>query len=341
MKSASVVRRRERIDLIRLTIFLLVAGLFTYWVGVVVAAYRPGDRVDYRAVFNDVSGLQTGDAVRIAGVDVGKVSTIRVQPNATVLVTFTVPRRDPLNASTEATVQYSNLTGDRIIELTRPDANARILPVGATIPASQTRPALDLDALLNGFKPLFQGLTPQDINSLSGALIKVLQGQSSELDTLLQRGASVTNTLGDRQLLVGEVIRNLNTVAGTFDRRRDAVGQLIDQLSGLVHGLQGQDSQVLDSAARINAFAEDAASLISAARGSLRPDLVNLARAARGVNAHVSTLVAILQKLPQHYAAIEDTASYGNFLNFFLCGVRVRTDAGLSPWLTSDVARCK
>lgn len=345
MGTASVVRKRERADLIRLTIFLLVAGIFTYWVGVVTADYRPGNQVNYKAVFADVSGLKTGDPVRIAGVEVGKVSNIQVQPNSTVLVTFNVPRSDTLNASTEATIQYSNLIGDRIIELSRPDASAATLPAGGTIPASQTKPALDLDALLNGFKPLFEGLAPQDINALSGALIKVLQGQSSALNALLEHAGSVTNTLGDRQALVGEVIRNLNTVAGTFDQRRDTVAQLIDQLSSLVQGLQGQDVQVLNSAAKINTFAQDAASLISSARGSLQPDLVSLAKVAKGVNSKESTLVTVLQKLPAHYAAIQDTASYGNFFNFFLCGVRVETGTAsapiITPWIMSDVARCK
>lgn len=343
--SGSVVRKRERADLIKLIIFLLVAGLFTYWVGVVTADTRPGDRVNYKAVFADVSGLKTGDAVRIAGVEVGKVSTISVQPDSTVLVTFSVPKGDTLNASTQATIEYSNLIGDRIVELSRPDANAAPIPVGATIPVSQTRPALDLDALLNGFKPLFAGLTPQDVNALSAALIKVLQGQSANINTLLQHTASVTTTLGDRQQLLGEVIRNLNTVAGTFNQRSDTVAQLIDQLSALVQGLQGQDTQVLDSAAKINGFAQDAASLISQARGALQPDLVNLAKAAQGVNQNSSTLVALLQKLPQHYAAIQDTASYGNFFNFFLCGVRVETGTAqapiITPWIMSDVARCK
>lgn len=345
MGTASVVRRRERADLIRLTIFVVIAGLFTYWVGVVTADYRPGDKVSYKAMFTDISGLQTGDPVRIAGVEVGKVTNIAIQPSSQVLVTFNVPSADKLNASTQATIQYSNLIGDRLIELSRPDAKAAILAPGSTIPVAQTKPALDLDSLLNGFKPLFQGLGPQDINALSDALIKVLQGQSSELNTLLEHAGSVTTTLGDRQALVGAVIRNLNTVAGTFDQRRDTVAQLIDQLSSLVKGLQGQDTQVLNSAAKINGFAQDAASLISSARGSLQSDLVNLAKTAKGVNSKEKTLVTVLHKLPKHYAAIQDTASYGNFFNFFLCGVRVETGTAtapiLTPWIMSDVARCK
>lgn len=344
--SSSVIRRRERADLIKFGIFLLVAAMFTYWVGVVTAASRPGDRVEYRATFADVSGLERGDAVRIAGVDLGKVSAIKVQRDASVVVTFTVPKGQQLNTSTEATIQYRNLIGDRIVQLTRPDPAAPRLAVGAMIPVGKTRSALDLDTLLNGFKPLFAGLSPKEINDFSGELIKVLQGQSASISTLVQRAGSFTTTIGERQQLVGQVIRNLNTVAGTFDDKRDSVAVLIDELSKLVEGLQGQDTQVLDAAARIDGFARDAADLVGSARDDLKPDLLALARAARGVNQKQDTLAALLQKLPEHYAAIQNTASYGNFFNFFLCGVRVQTGGFgepslITPWIMSDVSRCK
>jgi len=343
---SSVVRRRERSDLVKLTLFLVVAAMFTYWVGVITAAARPGDRVEYKAVFADVSGLAQGDAVRIAGVNVGKVTGIRVRRDASVLVTFGVPKDQHLNTSTEATIQYRNLIGDRVIQLTRPDAKARTLSAGDTIPESQTRPALDLDTLLNGFKPLFAGLSPKEINAFSGELVQVLQGESSSISDLVRQAASFTTTIGDRQQLVGQVIRNLNAVAGTFDDRRKTVEVLIDELSKLVDGLERQDTQVLDSAARIDGFARDAASLVGSARGNLEPDLVALGEAAGGLNQSQATLEAVLQKLPKHYAAIQNTASYGNFFNFFLCGVRVQT-GGLggpsltTPWIMSDVSRCK
>ncbi|EGD41030.1 MCE family protein [Nocardioides sp. NPDC057767] len=342
MTSNSKLRRRERSDLIKFGIFLVVAALFTYWVGVVTAAHRPGDRVTYDAVFANVSGLQKGDSVRIAGVDVGKVTALAVQRDATVRVSFDVPRDQKLNASTEATVQYRNLIGDRIVQLSRPDPDARPIKAGDTIPISQTRPALDLDLLLNGFKPLFAGLAPAQINAFSGDLIKILQGQSSAISTLVQRAASLTTTLGNRQELIGEVIRNLNTVVGTLDDKRETIQALIDQFSKLLDGLEQQDTQILDAAAQTDRFARDAASLVEAGREDLAADLTQLTKTANGINQEQATLQQVLQKLPNHYAAIQNTASYGNYFNFFLCGVRIQTEATITtPWIMSDTQRCK
>lgn len=345
--SLSPEMRRRRKDLIKFSAFLTVAAVFTVWVALVTAEYRPGDREPYKAVFNDVSGLAIGDDVRIAGVNVGKVKEIDVQADSTVLVTFDVSEEQELTTGTHATIQYRNLIGDRAVQLTRnAEDPGEVLPVRGTLPVAQTASALDLDTLLNGFKPLFAGLSPKQVNELSGQLIQVLQGQQSAVATLVEHVASFTTTIGSREQLIGEVIRNLNSVLGTVEERKETVGLLLDRLDALLTGLDKQDTQVLDAAARINAFATETSSLVTRARGDLRADLKGMAVTARGLNRSSGTLDKVLKKLPSHYRAIQSTASYGNFFNFFLCGVRIQT--GLTdrapvttPWIYSDASRCK
>ncbi|KRC53233.1 MULTISPECIES: MCE family protein [unclassified Nocardioides] len=343
-------KRRERNDLIKFSAFLAVAAVFTVWVAVVTGEVRPGDRDAYKAVFEDVSGLAVGDEVRIAGVDVGKVKEIDVQADNTVLVTFDVRRGQQLTTGTKATIQYRNLIGDRVVQLTRGEKDGadggEELAVGGTIPAAQTASALDLDTLLNGFKPLFAGLSPTQVNELSGQLIQVLQGQQASVATLVDHVASFTTTIGNREELIGQVIRNLNSVLGTVDDRKQTVGLLLDRLDALLTGLDKQDTQVLDAAARISAFADRTSTLVTRARGDLRADLQGLAVSARGVNKNAGALDALLKKLPSHYDKIQNTASYGNFFNFFLCGVRIQTGLTkgqpvLTPWIYSDTPRCK
>lgn len=337
---------RQRADLVKFTAFLAMAAAFTVWVAAVTGEYRPGGREDYRAVFDDVSGLAVGDEVRIAGVDIGKVKAIDVQRDNTVVVTFDVRDDQELSTATHATIQYRNLIGDRVVQLTQDTAaKADALPEGGTIPATRTASALDLDTLLNGFKPLFAGLSPTQVNELSGQLIQVLQGQQSAVATLVEQVGSFTSTIGSREELIGQVIRNLNDVLGTVDERKDTVGLLLDRLDTLLTGLDKQDTQVLDAAAKINAFATETSTLLASARTDVRADLEGLAVAARGINSESATLDQVLEALPSHYRILQNSASYGNFFNFFLCGVRVQTglvDAApiTTPWIYSDAPRC-
>jgi phospholipid/cholesterol/gamma-HCH transport system substrate-binding protein len=336
----SVQRKRERADLVKLTAFLAMAALVTVWVAFVTGEYRPGDRESYRAVFDDVSGLAVGDGVRVAGVDVGKVKEIDVQDDSTVLVTFDVRSDQELTTATHATIQYRNLIGDRVVQLTQGRVAAPVLDGGGTIPVAQTASALDLDTLLNGFRPLFAGLTPSEINLLSEQLVQVFQGQQSAVAALVDHVASFTTTIGGREQLIGQVIRNLNSVVGAVDERSGALGDLVDQLDALLTGLDRQDSQVLNAAARIDGFARDTSELLSDARGDVRSDLASLLVAARGINRHAATLQQVLAALPDHYRTMQNATSYGNFFNFFLCGVRLQTDAGTGPWIHSGATRC-
>lgn len=347
----SIQRQRQRADLIKFSAFLCLAAVVTVWIAAVTGEYRPGDRETYTAVFDDVSGLVAGDEVRIAGVDVGKVKDIDVQDDNTVRVSFDVDNDHDLTTATHATIQYRNLTGDRVVQLTQGTGESEgpgpaLLAKGGIIPVSQTASALDLDTLLNGFRPLFAGLSPSEINKLSGQVVQVLQGQQSAVAALVDHVASATTTIGGREELIGRVIRNLNSVVGAVDENSGSLGELIDSLETLTVGLDKQDTQVLDAAAKIDVFAQETATLLTRARGDVRADLKGLAVAARGINSESDTLEAVLQNLPSHYRTLQNSASYGNFFNFFLCGVRVQTgliDSApvLTPWIYSDAPRCK
>jgi phospholipid/cholesterol/gamma-HCH transport system substrate-binding protein len=342
----SRVQKQQRKDLVKLAAFLVVSAMIAVWLGAVMGEVRPGDRTAYRALFDDVSGLTEGDQVRIAGVTVGKVDAIEVRADSTVLVTFGVKQTNVLNASTRATVKYRNLIGDRILELTRPNPDAEALAAGAMIPVDRTAHALDLDTLLNGFKPLFAGLNPSQVNQLSEQLVDVLQGQASAVETLVSTVGSFATTIADRERLVTQVVGNLNAVLGTVDDRRQTVGRLIDEMDDLLTGLDRHDVQVLDAAHEVDGLARSASRLIRSARGNITRDLTSLGVAARRLNGRSDTLRALLAQLPRHYRVIVNSGSYGNFFNFFLCGVRVKVSetngAPLQgPWIHSDVPRCQ
>src|SRR3954454_25317669 len=90
-------------------------------------------------------------------------------------------------------------------------ATKKIQP-GGTIPLDRTAPALDLDALIGGFRPLFHALDPDQVNALSGQLISAFQGQGATIGSFLTQTATLTSTLADRDQPIGHVVVNLNTV---------------------------------------------------------------------------------------------------------------------------------
>ncbi|KBK37062.1 MCE-family protein Mce2C [Mycobacterium tuberculosis UT0038] len=200
---------------IKLGIVWLVLSVFTVMIIVVFGQVRFHHTTGYSAVFTHVSGLRAGQFVRAAGVEVGKVAKVTlIDGDKQVLVDFTVDRSLSLDQATTASIRYLNLIGDRYLELGRGHSGQRLAP-GATIPLEHTHPALDLDALLGGFRPLFQTLDPDKVNSIASSIITVFQGQGATINDILDQTASLTATLADRDHAIGEVVNNLNTVLAT------------------------------------------------------------------------------------------------------------------------------
>ncbi|MEO6470178.1 MAG: MlaD family protein, partial [Aeromicrobium sp.] len=125
------VRRRHRADLIKLGIFMVVSVILGGYLLVITSNHQAGSTADYSAVFANVSGLESGDQVRVASVGVGKVKSVDVQPDSKVLVKFSLDKSITLTTATTATVRYKNLIGDRYLSIDQPagfETAAKLLP---------------------------------------------------------------------------------------------------------------------------------------------------------------------------------------------------------------------
>src|SRR6185503_936122 len=200
-----------RHDAVRFAAFLAICVVGVFGLFAVFGELRFGEVTkSYRAEFTNVTGLENGDFVRIAGVEVGKVKKVEIQPDTTALVEFTANESVVLTEGSRAVIRYDDLIGGRYLALQEGTGSTATLKPGGTIPMARTSPALDLDALIGGFRPLFRALDPDQVNALSGQLIIAFQGQGATIGAVLDQTAALTSTLADRDQLIGAVINNLS-----------------------------------------------------------------------------------------------------------------------------------
>jgi phospholipid/cholesterol/gamma-HCH transport system substrate-binding protein len=300
----------------------------------------------YNALFNDVSGLASGSDVRAAGVDVGRVNGLTLQPDNQVLVSFTTSDDVPVTRSTTLTVKYKDLVGNRYLQINPPTTAASPLADGGVIPASHTQPALSLDALYNGFQPLFQGLQPGQINQLSAELITVFQGEGGTIDGLLGSIGSLTSTLANRDQVIGQVIGNLNSVLGTVRQHDSQLSDTVVQLQQLISGLAADRDPISQSFGRIAGLAGNVSGLLSAARPDISGDVHQVNRLATLLNGSSSFINNNLQALPAEYQRLNRLGLQGSFFSFYLCSFQFRftTSTGqvmTTPTQSSKAARCQ
>ncbi len=307
--------------LIKLVVFLVVTSFATYVLAATIANTSFGATTTYRADFTDASGLNIGDDVRIAGVRVGTVSSISIVRHNTAEVAFTVEKARPLPESAQVTLRYRNLVGQRYIDVEQgnPGDSTKMQDPAQTIPLSRTHPAVDLTVLFAGFKPLFEGLDADQINKLSGEIIQTLQGEGGSLELLFSTLGNLTNSLADKDKVIGDVITNLSSVLTTIGQRDTELSNLIVQLQGFISGLSNDRQTIGNAITGINNLSTNTANLLTQVRQPLAKDITDITGLVGVLNASSGTIKYVLHNLPATIGPLIRTASYGSWFNFYLC----------------------
>lgn len=323
---SQLLDKKTSIDLVKLLVFVVVTSLATTVLVVTIGNLGFGSSRQYRAEFTDATGVNKGDDIRVAGVRVGTVDDVEIVDRTRALITFSVDEETSVNGGTNAAIRYRNLVGQRYISLTQEVGDTQRLPDGSTIPVSRTKPALDLTVLFNGFKPLFQALSPEDVNQLSFELIQVFQGEGGTLEGLLAHTASVTSTLADRDEVIGDLIDNLSLVLDHVADRDQQLTRLIRSFRTLVGGLKKDRNAILGSLEEVSALSVETASLIDGIREPFVKDIKELRAVAGNIDKNKAELDRAIQVLPIKLNKIGRTAIYGSFFNFYLCEFQGRVN---------------
>ncbi|MEO3760819.1 virulence factor Mce family protein [Mycobacterium sp. B14F4] len=305
----------------RLAIWLIVCSFVAFLLLITFGQFRFDAGNTYYADFTNASNLRKGTIVRIAGVEVGKVGDISINPDATVRVSFSADHSVVLTEGSRAVIRYDNLFGDRYLALEEGTGGIKTLPPGQTIPLTRTEPALDLDAVIGGFKPLFRALDPEQVNTLSVQLIEALDGQGPAIGSFLNQAAVVTNTLADRDLLIGQVIDNLNVVLGSLGGQSDRLDTAVASLSELVHRLAERRTDVSNAVAYTDAAAGSLADLLAQSRAPFQKVVHETDRVTEIAMADHEYLDNLLNTLPDKYRALVRQGMYGDYFSFYLCDV--------------------
>lgn len=314
--------------LVKFLIFVLVTVLATGVLVVTIADIDLRSGQNYKARFTDVTALEEGDDIRVSGVKVGEVNSIEIVETNTAEVEFSVAERQ-LPSSVTAQIKYRNLVGQRYVALEPgPGDTNELLPKGGTIPVDRTKPALDLTQLLGGFKPLFQALSPKDVNKLSHQIIQVLQGEGGTVESLLAHTASLTSSIAAKDKVIGEVVNNLNGVLDTVNKRDQELSAVIVQMQQVVSGLAADRQPIGEAITSMDELTNTTAGLLGEARPPLQQDIAGLREVSKNLNENEDVTQDFLNTLPTKLDKLTRTATHGSWFNFYLCKASGKVGVG-------------
>jgi phospholipid/cholesterol/gamma-HCH transport system substrate-binding protein len=268
-------------------------------------------RHTYYAQVSDVTGLDSGDQVDIAGVPVGQVTGIAVQ-RAHALVTMSVNDSVKLRSASDVGVRWRNVIGQKDVYLF-PSSHGRELPSGSTIPLSHDVSDASVNALLNSLGPFLQSINPSEGNAFVRGVSGAIEGDTAQIDQLLNSGAAVSKTVGDLNTQVGAIIGNLDQVLTAIASRSGDLGTLVSNLQLLSQSLASHNSLLDDVVGNLSQVSNDLAGLLGANQSNLSQSIGSLDTVLSTLNQNQQDLSQGLSTLGDGVAPYTEISAWGQW----------------------------
>jgi phospholipid/cholesterol/gamma-HCH transport system substrate-binding protein len=314
------MRNRATGTTIGLALFMVVALGLTYMIYATLRRDIGGKTEPYAAVFSDVFGLREGDDVRMAGVRVGRVEKIELQPDNTAKVSFVVQADQQVLGTTVASVTYQNVVGQRYLGLSLgKSGQPGPLPPGSVIPIDRTDPSFDVGYLLNGYEPLFSVLDTKAADDLTQGVLQSLQGDTRSITTLVDQTSRLTESVAGRDEALGGVITNLNTLFGTLAEHNESLDHVITETQRVVSTFNARRPELVDSVGSISRVVRQ----LSAISDEVYPSLQELVTRQPGFVQHMVSIEPQLAftgaNLPLMLKGLARLSGEGAFTQVYAC----------------------
>ncbi|MFD1814806.1 MCE family protein [Rhodococcus gannanensis] len=300
-----------------------------------------GSTEEYTVEFSDVEGLSPGNPVTMSGVRVGRVQSIAFADagggTSKAVVDIEVQSDHPLTTDVTAAVRYGDMLGARYVALSGSDgrpvsadgvqpagattvaADDEILPPGSTIPMDRTTPPIDLTAMMNGFRPLFDALAPDQVNSLTRSFVETFSGQGQAVSTLLTQIGELSTGLADRQPVLEQLVNNMAVLLGSVDARSPQLEEMLVGLGTLSSTVVGSNDDLVALLDGGNRAIADLARAMAASNGAFGQSITDLKSVTDSWIASTPQFETFLAKMPAFGGDLNRIGSYGSFVNLYLC----------------------
>ena len=268
----------QRSDEVKVGILVVVSSLLLFVTIIMVGSYSPF-RIRpsiYKVRFSYVGGLSQGSTVRLGGLTVGKVESIKVMggPASSIEVELSVKPGTPVKRDSEAAITSLGLLGDNYIEITLGSSGSELLPPGEYLKNSQ------YPSLPEIFKKVDAAVV--DAQTLLKSVNSQLDRIAGKADTLLADVDKVFNDanrqklssiLGETDKTIKEVSPKVNTSLTNIQKASERLDPIMEKADTAVkkvsQAVDNVDATITENRPEIRKSLQDLDKALEDARGAI------------------------------------------------------------------------
>lgn len=267
----------------------------------------------YSAYFTEASGLITGGDVQVAGLKVGKVSSITLD-SGKVLITFDIADDVHVGDRSEAAIKTKALLGTKVLDITPRGDH----PLSGPIPLGRTQPAYQLSDALGDLSTTIKGLDTDQLNQSLTTLAKTFAETPDNVKIAVDGVARISQTLNERDNQLRDLLANANKATTVLAQRSDQIVNLIRDTNALLTALQNQRSALDHISANVSALARELSGFIDENRAQLRPALDKLNGVLTIIDNRKGQLQKSIKLLNAYAMSLGESVSSGPFFKAYL-----------------------
>src|SRR3712207_2049984 len=197
----------------------------------------------FRVAFQEATLLASQSDVRVAGVQIGKVTKVEPTPNAT-MATLEIERKyAPINRDARATLRDKTLLGQTYVELTLGGNASTKVPEGGLLDARQVKPTTQLDEILNTLDPY----TRKSHRTWQQGVAKPVNNRGDELNdavgnlpAFVESGGDLFEVLDENSKALGALVRNTGVVFGALTEKENQLRRLVENSDTVFTSISNQ-----------------------------------------------------------------------------------------------------
>ncbi|ALG85928.1 MCE family protein [Gordonia phthalatica] len=264
------------------------------------------------AYFPSVTGLYSGDPVRVIGVKIGSVTSIEPR-RGDVKVTMRIDDDTPIPATAKAVVVAQSLVSGRFIQLTPVFTTGKQLADGDTIPMERTAVPMEWDDVKKQLDDLSKAVGPQGADRGTAAdaidvMDKNLAGNGTAIAGSIKEMSRVMGTLSDNRGDVFATIKSLQKLTDELSTSHEQLVQFNGRMASVSSVLSDSSDQLGDAMTNLNEAIGELESFLGRNSGTVASTMDKLA-----------TLTGTLKKKDEQMRGLLHSApnQLANFFNIY------------------------